>query len=269
MDPRRSTTKRGDGAPPDDPRWLDAGLASTCVPFLITPRALPRSRALGGDISKLNVPRRLQRNHPNVQAAGPPELTGQTLIDLSIERLGLVDLSDTDVLDIGCGVRFTQAIINNELPIKSYTGVDVEHEVIDFLQAHVSDPRFTFAHWKVQNAFYNPDAPPMTPDTPLPVDGRYDTIWMFSVVTHLPPDDAEVLLRILRRYVRPSGTLHFSSLLDAATETYREGDPERPGRQSIYNPDLLSTLAAGAGWRVERIYKPERFMQHGFLCRPA
>ena len=44
---------------------------------------------------------------------------------LVVERLGLRDLSESDVLDVGCRVRFTQAIINRDIPILSYTGVDV------------------------------------------------------------------------------------------------------------------------------------------------
>jgi len=33
---------------------------------------------------------------------------GPALIALVLERLGLRDLSDRDVLDVGCGVRFTR-----------------------------------------------------------------------------------------------------------------------------------------------------------------
>lgn len=70
------------------------------------------------------MPDELHRNHPDVHAAGP-EHTGSVLMKLVVERLGLRDLSESDVLDVGCRVRFTQAIINRDIPILSYTGVDV------------------------------------------------------------------------------------------------------------------------------------------------
>ena len=35
---------------------------------------------------------------------------------------------------MGCGVKVTQAILNHDIPIRSYTGVDVYGEMIEFLQ---------------------------------------------------------------------------------------------------------------------------------------
>ncbi len=51
-------------------------------------------------------------------------------MNLVVERLGLRDLSESDVLDVGCGVRFTQAIINRDISINSYTG---EHFIQHYL----------------------------------------------------------------------------------------------------------------------------------------
>jgi hypothetical protein len=53
------------------------------------------------------IPDKLHRNAPDVHACGP-ENTGSILMKLVVERLGLRDLSESDVLDVGCGVRFTQ-----------------------------------------------------------------------------------------------------------------------------------------------------------------
>src|SRR4051812_38480949 len=103
----------------------------------------------------LIIPEELHRNHPEVHKAGP-ENTGSILINLVVERLGLKDLSESDVLDVGCGVRITQAIIKRDIPIKSYTGVDVHCPLIEYLQREVDDPRFSFSHWNARNAMYNP-----------------------------------------------------------------------------------------------------------------
>jgi 2-polyprenyl-3-methyl-5-hydroxy-6-metoxy-1,4-benzoquinol methylase len=92
----------------------------------------------------LVVPDHLQRGAAEIRAQGI-EHTGSTLIAYAIKRLGLDDLRNTDVLDVGCGVRFTQTIINRDIPIKSYTGVDADPRPVEFLQAAVDDERFTFA----------------------------------------------------------------------------------------------------------------------------
>ena len=71
-------------------------------------------------MTHIEIPSQFQRNSPNVLALGV-ENTGSTLINRGNELLGCSDLSGKDVLDIGCGSRFTQTIINRDLPIKSYT----------------------------------------------------------------------------------------------------------------------------------------------------
>ena len=77
--------------------------------------------------------------------------------------LGLRDLADTELLDVGCGTKFTEAFLNDGLAIKRYVGVDVYGEMVEFLQESADDPRFEYFHLDVRNELYNPDAPPMTP----------------------------------------------------------------------------------------------------------
>src|SRR5260370_18401389 len=132
----------------------------------------------------LVVPDDLHRNHPDVHAFGPGN-TGSTLIRLVVERLGLKDLSESDVLDIGCGVRFTQAIINCDIPIKSYAGVDVHRPLIDFLRREVDDARFSFWHWDAANAKYNPEGVKIVTEPRFPVTGRLHHLLLFFGFT--PP----------------------------------------------------------------------------------
>ena len=79
----------------------------------------------------LDVPEELNRNAPNIAALGV-ENTGQQLIELAMHQTGRVTLANVDVLDVGCGVRFTQAIINRAIPIGSYTGIEVYRPIVDF-----------------------------------------------------------------------------------------------------------------------------------------
>ena len=121
-------------------------------------------------LRSIAVPDRLQRNSPDVLAAGV-EYTGELLLTELAQRIGRNDLSGLDLLDIGCGVRFTQTLINRNLAFASYTGVEVSRLIVDWLSEHVekNDDRFHFVHWPVYNPRYNPQAPPMTKQTSFPV----------------------------------------------------------------------------------------------------
>lgn len=218
----------------------------------------------------LIIPEELQRNAPDVHASGP-ENTGSTLIKLVVERLGLKDLSESDVLDIGCGVRFTQAIINRDIPIKSYTGVDVHRPLIEYLQREVDDPRFSFSHWDAQNAKYNPEGVKITPESRLPVEGTFDVIWLFSVFTHLDSSDANALLAILRRHIRPGGALFFSAFLDDTIDSFEDRLPDYPLSHPCYAERYLRELVVANGWSVASVSPPssEHFIQHYLVCRPT
>jgi SAM-dependent methyltransferase len=221
---------------------------------------------------RLLVPDHLQRNNTNVLAHGVEE-TGAVLINLAQQRLGLKGLDDTDVLDIGCGVRFTQTLINRDIPIKSYTGVDVDRSVIQFLREHVHDTRFRFAHWNVLNPMYTGKRrllggpARLTPRSRLPVRGSLDVVWLFSVFTHLDPSDADAMFAILRRAVRPTGALFFSAFLDHDTDTFREGDPEQPRLLCFYNDAYFRDLIERNGWTISAAYPPQEFIAHHFVCR--
>jgi SAM-dependent methyltransferase len=222
-------------------------------------------------MTRLVVPDHFNRNTPRVHSIGP-EKTGLVLLRVACDVLGLNDLSSCDVLDVGCGVRFAQTIVNCDVPIRSYAGVDVDEPLIRFLQTEVHDPRFRFAHWDVHNPLYNPQAPRMTRTSTLPVAGDFDVIWLFSVFTHLPPDDADALLAILRRYARRHGRLLFSAFLDPTVATFVEKSPGRPGLHSTYHETFLRSLAERNGWQVLAVYDkdPEtKFIQHHFVCAAA
>ena len=216
----------------------------------------------------LIIPDELHRNAQDVHFYGP-ENTGSILMNLVAERLGLRDLSGSDVLDIGCGVRFTQAIINRDLPIKSYTGVEVYRPLIDYLRREVEDPRFSFSHWDAQNAKYNPAGVKLTPESRLPVEGTFDIIWLFSVFTHLEPSDANALLAILRRHARPRGALFFSAFLDDTVDSFEDRLPDDPLSHPCYAEWYLRELVAASGWSVSSVNSPEHFIQHYLICRPA
>jgi SAM-dependent methyltransferase len=225
-------------------------------------------------------------------------------IQYACDRLGLTDLSNQDILDVGCGTKFTQAFVNHDIPVRRYVGIDVYRGMIEFLKTSVTDPRFEFHHIDVRNELYNPNAPPMTEDIDLGVgDQTFDIIWLFSVFTHLAPRDYTVMLKLLRRYVRHSGRLLYTLFVDELTDgghgftdkmhralRNRHGrsavnNPrngarrgvrpfvdvyrEYPLRCALYSREYAFELIEGTGWKPLELLPPNEFAQHQFICAPV
>jgi SAM-dependent methyltransferase len=250
----------------------------------------------------LEVPRRFDRS-ANIDRARIQE-SAVWLLRHTCECLGITDLSDRDVLDVGCGTKFTEAILNHDIPIGTYTGVDVYREMIDFLASRVADPRFAYHHADLHNALYNPDGAPMTDTSDLGVGERtFDIIWLFSVFTHLDPSDYTTMLKVLRRYARPDSRLFFTVYIDELTQggygyidwLHRtmsgadEGDavdveaenqrrepkpfvdvfPDDPLKIALYSRDHAYELIEGTGWKPLDLLPPVEHAQHQFICTPA
>jgi SAM-dependent methyltransferase len=221
----------------------------------------------------LIVPEKFNKNAPGVRARGTPAETGSWLIQYMCERLGVPNLADLDVLDFGCGCRFSDAIINKQLPIRSYTGIDVDREMIEFLSQHVHDPRMRFYYWNIRNPNYNPAGFPLTADSVLPSDPQtFDLICMFSVITHQLPQDADMLFRLLRRRVRVSGRMFFSANIQEMDVDYREIVPEKPTAYSAYSERFLRQLVERTGWRILSCEGKDHHgmpIQDSLVCAPG
>lgn len=218
--------------------------------------------------------------------------SGRELINFTCRRLGLEDFGRSDVLDMGCGTKFTQAFLDYKLPLQHYTGIDVYAEMIAYLQQQVRDPRFEYHHMNIHNAMYNVDGLPLTAETRLPVRGRqFDVICLFSVFTHLAPHDYVNMLKVMRPCIRDHGQLIFSLYLDELSGTghgliediarergggwepsglpFRDAYPGKPLQWALYSRDHALALIEGTGWQVENLYMPEKYIQHHFVCSPA
>lgn len=165
-------------------------------------------------------------------------------------------------------------LMNRDVPLRSYTGVDVHAGMIEFLTKNATDPRLSFHRFDARNPMYNPNGVAMTAETPLPVgDRRFDLICLFSVITHQLPDDARVLLAILRRYVRPDGRLFFSACVDdEAGVDYYESNPDKPAGLSTYSSAHLRRMLAETGWRLLSWVPPnpeDLPILDSFLCAPV
>jgi SAM-dependent methyltransferase len=166
----------------------------------------------------LEVPRGLRRGGHRSEAAWIE--SAARLIDLVCRSFGIDDLADVSVLDMGCGTKITKALIDGRRPIGRYVGIDVDPSLIAFLDEEVDDPRFEFHHIDVQNDRYNPNGVPLSERTSLPLgDERFDIIQLFSVFTHLGPEDFVAMLRLLRKYASDDGHLLFSLYINEVTGT--------------------------------------------------
>jgi SAM-dependent methyltransferase len=201
----------------------------------------------------------------------PPEESGQRLLDLLQERLCLAGLASTRMLDFGCGVRFTQALLNRRLPIGQYAGVDCYPEMIEFLRTSVRDPRFSFELLDAHHPLYNPGGTRLTPSTPLALPLRhFDVATMFSVLTHQYPEDSRAILSILRRHVRSTGHLFFTCFLDPDLPEFEDRSPERDGGRCFYSEEFLSRLLRATGWApVARYPAGPPLIGDAFLCCPV
>lgn len=198
----------------------------------------------------LIVPDHLQRNTAGVAKEGYEE-SGQRLMFLARDRTGLTDFSESDILDIGCGVRFTVTIINRELDVKSYTGIEVHKPIVDFLSKEVDDPKFHFHHWDVHNKLYNDNGHPMLLSEELPVNGQYyDQIWLFSVFTHQSPTDTLTMLNLLRKHIRDNGKLVFTCFIDEELETYNDRDNDLI--HAHYGEDFFHSMVKNSGWEIDK-----------------
>ena len=229
------------------------------------------------------------------------------LIDLLARSFGQADLSTTSLLDVGCGTKFTAAIINHDLPIGRYVGVDTDADIVAFLGTSVHDPRFSFHHLDAHNDLYNPTGRPLESYDRLPIpDEKFGLISLFSVFTHLAPHDYRAMLKVLRPHIADDGRLLFSLFVDEGIDPSRQdafsrevqrraeaGDPavleaiaerqargtdipdfvdrlpDRPMMEAVYSERFARELIDGSGWRIEALHPPELpIIQHYFICRP-
>ena len=232
--------------------------------------------------------------------------SGAFAVDLLTRTAGRSDLGGIDLLDVGCGTKVVKTLIDRDLPIGRYVGIDVEPKVIAWLRAQVTDPRFEFRHLPARNDLYNPNGIPLDQFAELPVDGRrFDLICLFSVFTHLDPGDYVTMLRLLRPCVKAEGQLLFSLFMNdpdhpspwvAGIEASLASDdpnvvsearaalerlvaakdrgfvdeiPDKPLLQARYDKAFALELIEGTGWEVASVHPPERYIQHYLICRPV
>ena len=219
----------------------------------------------------LVVPSEFNRNSITVTSLMTPEQSGMWLLERMRLQIGFDSYAGKKVLDFGCGVRFSQAIINTESPIGRYLGVDNYRPMIEFLQDNVRDCRFAYYFLDAYHPLYNPGGSVLTPETVLPfAEQDFDIVCMFSVITHQYPGDSRSIFSVLRRHVGPHGYLFFTCFLDDSINTFEDRSQERNGGICFYNQDFLNELVESCGWRqVGSAPSEGPLIGQSFLYRPV
>lgn len=227
------------------------------------------------------------------------ELAKELILDMA-RAVQVSDFSDIDLLDVGCGVRYTQAFLTFDLPIKTYTGIDTYHEMLEFLRENIKDPRFRYVSFEAHNELYAANQEKATIDSRFDVgDSQFDVICAQSLFTHLDPEGFQVMLHVIRKAIKRNGWLVFSLFLNEPSSTgfgyvdawikkltpeqakaiestpskekpkFIDAVPNEPLLVAVFRRDYAIEMAEKAGWEVVEIRDPQPFVQHQFVCRPV
>jgi SAM-dependent methyltransferase len=123
-----------------------------------------------------------------------------------------VGLKSTDsILDIGCGIgRKTIPLLDYLGSEALYVGMDIDRRGIDWLLRNVAsrNERFVFLQLDIFNKFYNPKGAinPSRLVLPFP-DASFEVVALWSVFTHMFPEDIAHYLTEIFRVLKPGGRI--------------------------------------------------------------
>lgn len=125
-----------------------------------------------------------------------------------LTSLGGVKPSD-DVLDVGCGCGKEAAYLTKYLYRSSrYEGFDVAPQAIEWCKTYISSryPNFHFQTADVFNKRYNPHGKFRVSEYRFPYGNEsFDVVCLFSVFTHMLPQDMENYLLEITRVLKVDG----------------------------------------------------------------
>ena len=156
---------------------------------------------------------------------------------------------DEDVLDVGCGIGRTAIPLTGYLSEEgSYRGFDISQEAIAWCTREITSryPSFRFTYVDICNAAYNPEGTVRAAEFTFPyADDSFDLVFLYSIFTHLLPEDFERYCSEIARVLRHDGRClaSFFVLTDERLRTMAEAvaaDPDGVGviAQSLVARDV-------------------------------
>lgn len=219
---------------------------------------------------RLQIPQKFRRNSHMVKEAGYDE-SAKEIIALMAERLGLADFRDTNILDVGCGTRFSAYMINNEVPVKATPALMSTKKLLIFckqLQAllmHV----FIMHTGRFATHFTTQQARRCHCKHICLLPDRLMSFGCFCFYA-LDPDDAAAMLRILRQHIASHGKLIFTCRINNTVDGFVDRVPEQPLLRAVFSQTLMEKMIIESGWTIDHFYKndPRDFIRNYYICSP-
>lgn len=235
----------------------------------------------------LEIPQRLHRSHPRLRRTRQVEESALAILRQLADVLKRPNLSQVAICDVGCGVKLAEAIINHSIDIKHYAGIDVDSEVVAFLQQHIERDGFEFHRLNAYNERYNPTGETLSEASRLP-QLRLESptvITGYSLFTHVDPSDFLHLASMMREVAAPETKLVFTAYLDEHSDAghgfidgfskrfgssaagiakggYVDVFPDDPLRVTVYDRRYANELLRDAGWHLDEVREPTPATQH-------
>lgn len=135
---------------------------------------------------------------------------------------------DSFMLDIGSGIgRKTIPLLSFLSPAAMYVGMDINTTGIDWCLRNITskNSRFMFFPVNIYNKFYSPNGSIVPGKLVLPfADNSFDAVALWSVFTHMYPDDIAHYFSEISRVLKPGGQLLSSYYLMNAEAIARVKD---------------------------------------------
>ena len=120
---------------------------------------------------------------------------------------------ECDILDVGSGMGRTAVALTEYLNESgSYQGIDVVERAVAWCSRHITErfPNFRFRHISVANDLYNKDTLSAASYIFPFKDQQFDLVSLFSVFTHMQPEELENYLSQIWRVLRSGGKCIFT-----------------------------------------------------------
>ncbi len=139
--------------------------------------------------------------------SGDFKLQGQRLLSVLVNQGGL--MPHYRVLDIGCGIGRLAVPLTKYLDNDgSYEGFDIVKSGISWCKGKISKPfpNFNFLHIDLKNNLYNLKTSNEAKNFVFPYnDCDFDIVFLFSVFSHMLPDDVNNYLNQIHRVLKDGG----------------------------------------------------------------
>lgn len=160
---------------------------------------------------------------------------GQCLAYLKL----LCSLQPTDrVLDIGCGCGRNAFALRGH--VSEYVGFDIVPGLVDQARSFITDSNFTFLHFDLYSARYNPRQNAVKPeDFTFPFDDNsFNIVMLNSVFTHLLPSALNNYVQEISRVLKKKGRCFATVFL-------------RQNRQSVLGGSWTDSINSSSLYAVE------------------